>query len=167
REGVLRYTAGGAPGTLVPYPSSQTADAVAGRLVPHPSEAVFLTTFDGNLCAVRDTFQCAAPLTAGVVDYSFDRDGRRLFVLTLDGMLHLLDDETLESYSKVSLLAPANAAPPEVERPALAMGRTFLYVSDPQGGRVLRVSPTNGALLESISIPGAAPGQMAVFKYSD
>lgn len=166
REGVLRIRVSDLSSTLIPYPASTGSNAArVTRIVSNARRDVFATTLEPEqeLCVVRDAFQCVAAPSAPI-DYSFDVSGKRLFALTADGILRVYDSESLNAQGELMLLPalPVGAA----ERPALALGRSNLYVSDPQAGMVHIVDTAKLKRIDGVSVPGV-PTHVAVFRYPD
>lgn len=163
-EGVLRVAAD-ASSKLIDYPQGSGNPKVAERLVAHPSEPVFAALLADELCTVRDAFKCVAQPSGGVVALNFDPSGKRVLVLTGDGVLHAFASDTLLKVGQLSLTAPS-AALPVSERPTLANGRTQVYVSDPLAHQVYVVDATKLKHTGNLMLPSdATPTQIAVFRY--
>ena len=122
---------------------------------------------DGRLCVVRDAIQCSSVPAGAVVDLSFDARGKRLITLTSDGVVHVYDRTTFAPAAELALVAPPSAGAAATASPALALGRRFLYVSDPEREQVHVFDPTTGKAMSSVRIPGAAPTTLAVFRYPE
>jgi hypothetical protein len=148
---------------LVSYPLTTTAASPrATRLRAHPDLPTFLALFEDRLCLVRDAFECVVQPAGSIVDLDFDPSGKRVVVLTGDGIVHFLSSDTLGEVSKLDLVTPV---PGGQEAAAVARGRDTMYVSDPQTSQVHVLDARTGKRISSLSIPGGFPTKLAVFRY--
>jgi len=98
-----------------------------------------------------------------MLDFAFDPGGKRALVLTRDGLLHSLDARTLQEQANFMV---TGAVPTGADEPVLAVGRQYLYVSEPAAGKVHVLHAASATVVQEIELPGA-PGPLLVFRYAE
>lgn len=158
QAGVLRLLAGQDSAELIAYPAGS---APVTRLVAHPSEPVFLAQAGGQLCLLRAGLTCLeAP--PGMLDFSFDAAGKRVLALTRAGLLHSLDAHDLSDQGSFAVTSPLVGA--STDLPTLAVGKQWLYVSDPAAAQVHVLHVASKTVVQELAVAGS-PGLLAVFRY--
>ena len=89
------------------------------------------------------------------VSTKFSSDGETLYVLGVDGILHVLDAHDGDLLDTMELVAPGEAG-----RPAMIVVGEMLYVADPNSGHVLAVHLDDLEIEEEWEV-GGAPSSLA------
>jgi len=95
------------------------------------------------------------------VSTKFSSDGELLYILGADGVLHTLDAHDGELLEIMALVEPGDAG-----RPAFIVVGEWLYVADPNSGRVLAVHLEEMEIEEEWEV-GGAPSSLAFVGLAD
>ena len=136
-------------------------DNRVGTIMAHEALPVFIGNFGSDALSVIDPAAgTLTPLPLPVASAGFRLDphqAEHLVVLTIDGQLHTLDPQSGDILGSLPLIAPVD---PEAERgsprPALAVDKGVVYVSDHTTGEVFVVNLESMSVINSVqatSIP--------------
>lgn len=95
--------------------------------------------------------------------YVYEEDPAHAVVLTLDGVLHLLDIASGEIEGGVEVVEPFTRPTRGAARPAVAIGGHYAYVSEPLPGDIAIVNLETMEVEETRIFVGGKPSSLAVF----
>src|SRR5690606_15497763 len=95
--------------------------------------------------------------------YVYEEDPAHAVVLTLDGVLHLLDIASGEIEGGVEVVEPFTRPTRGAARPAVAIGGHYAYVSEPLPGDIAIVNLETMEVEETRIFAGGKPSSLAVF----
>jgi DNA-binding beta-propeller fold protein YncE len=148
----------------VAEPAGSPDTARVSTLISHEQSPVLIGNFGQGLAIIQpdaDLMQ-VVPLPSMPVRFLFDAAGTRLVVVTLDGMVHVLEPATgriLGSMAAVTPIRTGDGAPPTA---LMAVTATTAYVTDPQAGQVVAVDLAGPSLARRMNVGGAPRGIAAV-----
>ena len=140
-EGVLVVTQTGTrfDAQMVGNPPETPEGVRTGTLAAHPRVPHFVGNLGQGLVKVDPASHTsvAYPLPAAPWRFGIDRSGHYIVVLGQDGVVYVLDSETLDLVGSVAVVAARDPdAPRSTPIPALTLGRRIAFVSDPQTNHI-------------------------------
>jgi hypothetical protein len=164
-DGVMWWPTSATATEIVRYPSTAGVQRVH-KLAASPIADSFLTLLGEQLCLVNAQEFICEDAPADVIDYAFDATGKRAMVLSRDGTLYAFDGENLDRREEIEVFAALPVPTPTAELPGLAVGRRYVYVSDPSAGSIHIVDSAAARVLDEIDVPNGFPTQVVVFRYN-
>jgi DNA-binding beta-propeller fold protein YncE len=148
----------------VAEPDGSPETARVSTLISHEQSPMLVGNFGQGLALMspNDDAMRVVPLPSMPVRFLFDAAGTRLVVLTLDGMLYVLEPATgriVGSLSAVTPMRTGEGAPPTA---LMAVTSGAAYITDPQAGEVVAVDLAAPSVIRRIDLGGAPRGIAAV-----
>jgi hypothetical protein len=165
-DGVMIFTrtAGGVQARKVGEPAGSPEASRVSTIVAHQSVPYFVGNFGQGLAIIRPDADVLQPvaLPSNPVRFWFDATGTRIAVLTMDGVVRLLDAATgaqLGEVTAVTAMRTGEGAPPTAQ---MALAGSMTYVTDPQTGALVEVDLGRMAVARRLTLGGAPRGIAAV-----